>query len=562
MKRKALSAIFILIFCVLSLSASHDMRLIPLSSPVYEYVEDLYILEGKAAPQGAKPWTVADLKQQLERVTPSSDVSQQLYKTIEGYMEDSDKDVALRMNLSLEPAVAAHTNKDAFNASRYWKSQVLNEKPVKLNGEFYVYDYMAASMGLSLGMANTVDSPGFGKEARFKDAYATNIPFLFAAGNIDVDITDNSYVSLGLPYISLSFGRQQLSWGNGTMGNLILSNTLPYHDYVSLNASNNTWFDYTMLMTFYHHPMNYNHGHTSRIHGIQMFVAHRFEFRMFSDRLRLTLNEATMYQSEDNTVDFRIFNPLNIMHGLYVSANANSLASLELEFAPTKNLQFYASFVIDDLSVGESKAPENDSTLNMWGIMGGLRLTYPHWKGYFTINLEGVYTSPFMYHKDAYKDDDNNYSYTMDFIGSVASMHGNDRVYNRQYLSLPFGSDALAGLLSVSYTIPQKVSAGLNLFIMAHGITDIDTEGFKYEDGVTSDYVPGILATEHPHPLSGEKGVLSYTFSIGLEAEYYILRNMSIATSIDLIHIQNMNNASGNNETDIQLTLAFKYSVF
>ena len=295
-----------------------------------------------------------------------------------------------------------------------------------------------------------------------------------------------------------------------------------------------------------------------------MFVAHRFEFRMFSDKLRLTLNEATMYQSDDNTIDFRIFNPLNIMHGLYVSANANSLASLELEFAPTKNLQLYASFVIDDLAVGgEAVAPEDDATLSMWGIMGGLRLTYPHWKGYFTINLEGVYTSPFMYHKDAYNvdnvDDDKYIKYPMDFIGSVASMHGNNRVYNRQYLSFPFGSDALAGLLSVSYTIPQKVSAGVNLFIMAHGITNIDTEGFKYGNG-TRDYVPGILATEHPK--TEEKGVLSYTFNIGLEAEYYILKNMSIATSIDLIHIQNMNNASGNNETDIQLTLAFKYSVF
>ena len=42
----------------------------------------------------------------------------------------------------------------------------------------------------------------------------------------------------------------------------------------------------------------------------------------------------------------------------------------------------------------------------MWGVMGGLRLTYPHWKGYFTINLEGVYTSPFMYHKDAYVENE------------------------------------------------------------------------------------------------------------------------------------------------------------
>ena len=555
MKKRFLLLLILAAILTSALSASHDMEIIPLSSLVYEYMESLYVLEGKAAPQGAKPWTVADVKQQLDRITPTSVPAQNLYDILSEYTDKEDeKDVKVDVDMSLTPSIGLHINNTDFGESGKWRSKVLNDKLLHLNGSLYVYDYFAADMGLSLGFANSVSQVST-SEPRFNNKISTNIPFL-SAGNIDVDVTDNSYISVGVPYISLSLGRGQLSLGNGKMGNLILGNNLPYHDYLSISASNNTWFDYTMLMSFFTHPQNYYQGHTSLIHGIQMFIAHRFEMRMFSDKLRITLNEATMYQSEDNTIDFRVFNPLLIMHGFYISANANSLASIELEFAPFRNFQLYASFAIDDLAVKEEKAPEPGATLNMWGVMGGMRVSVPAKKGYFTLGLEAVYTTPFMYHKDSYGNAD----YSLDFIGTVSFMHDNKKVYNRQYLSFPFGSDALAAMLDVSYTNPLKWSIGLNLFAMAHGITNINTKGEIYPNENNSGKLPGWIMTENP--FTGEKGEISYTFDIGFNAECYLMRNLSVSAAADFIYVVNMDNKAGQNRQDLQFTLAVEYDIF
>ena len=572
MKKRFLLLLILAAILISAASASHDMEIIPLSSPVYEYMESLYVLEGKAAPQGAKPWTVADVKQQLDRITPTSVPAQNLYDILSEYTDSEDeKNVKVDVDMSLTPSLGLHINNTDFDESGKWRSQVLNDKLLHLNGSLYVYDYFAADMGLSVGLMNSVQAYNTGKnpeendkwyksehEDRFSERMSSNIPFL-SPGDIDVDVTDNSYISVGVPYISLSLGRGQLSLGNGKMGNLILGNTLPYHDYLSISASNNTWFDYTMLMSFFTHPMNYiEHrisGKESDINGIQMFIAHRFEMRMFSDKLRLSINEATMYQSEDNTIDFRVFNPLLIMHGYYISANANSLASIELEFAPFKNFQLYASFAIDDLSVNEKKAPEPGATLNMWGVMGGMRVSVPAKKGYFTLGLEAVYTTPFMYHKDSYGNAD----YSLDFIGTVGFMHGNKKVYNRQYLSFPFGSDALAALLDVSYTNPMRWSIGMNLFAMAHGITNITTKGEIYQNN-NSGKLPGWIMTENP--FTGDKGEISYTFDIGFNAKCYLMRNLSVSAAADFIYVVNMDNKAGQNRQDLQFTLAVEYDIF
>ena len=581
MKKRFLLLLILAAILTSALSASHDMEIIPLSSPVYEYMESLYVLEGKAAPQGAKPWTVADVKQQLDRINPTSVPAQNLYDILSEYTDREDeKDVKVDVDMSLTPSIGLHINNTDFDESGKWRSKVLNDKLLHLNGSLYVYDYFAADMGLSVGLMNSVQAYGekdvdadgnsisrwypSEHEDRFSERMASNIPFL-SSGDIDVDVTDNSYVSVGVPYISLSLGRGQLSLGNGKMGNLILGNTLPYHDYLSISASNNTWFDYTMLMSFFTHPVNYYHvkygdddrtsGKESDINGIQMFIAHRFEMRMFSDKLRLSINEATMYQSEDNTIDFRVFNPLLIMHGFYISANANSLASIELEFAPVKNLQLYASFVIDDLSVfGEPKVPEKNSTLNMWGVMGGMRVSVPAKKGYFTLGLEAVYTSPFMYHKETYNGAT---AHSLDFIGSIR--HNMGESYNRQYLSFPFGSDALAALLDVKYTNPMKWSLGMNIFAMMHGTTDIDSTAKRYDGEMTE--VPGWISDKNPFEDDG-KNSISYTFDIGFNAGCYLTRNLSLNAAVDFIYVANMDNIAGNSRQDIQFTLAVEYNIF
>ena len=566
---KVISAVLLLISSS-ALFAMNDMNIIPLSSPIYGYMDALYVLEGHAAAQGARPWTNADLRQQLDRIKPTSKAAENLYDEIGAFLEGNENNkVSGSWNISIEPAMALHSNDEYFDESDEWASPVQNNKLIKGEVGFYAMDYFAGKFGLSLGLRDSANSRGYADEDgsyyfqdssdedRFNSIFSTNIP-LISAGSIDTDVTDNSFISLGTPYISIALGRGQVSWGNGTMGNLILGNTLPYHDYISISASNNTWFDYSMLISFFSHPQNYYQNFTSEIHGIQLFIGHRFEFRMLSDKLRLTLNEAIMYHSPDNTVDFRIFNPLLILHGLFIPANANSLASFEIEYSPVKNLQLYLSMALDDLAVGdEPKAPENDATLNMWGITGGVRSAIPMNEGYFSIIGEVAYTSPFMYHKDSYQNGEysEKYNYVLDYVGSVRLSNGR---YRREYLSYPFGSDALAVLGGFSYTVPHGWSAGLKLFFMVHGVTDENSIAKKYDGSET--YVPGWIATKNPFD-PAEYGDISYTYNIGLDGEYYVLDNLSFSSSVDFVYIVNFDNKPGN-QFDIQWTVGMKYSIF
>ena len=53
---KSLIILALLFMIPASLTATNDMNIVPLSSPLYEYMDALYSLEGHAAPQGARPW--------------------------------------------------------------------------------------------------------------------------------------------------------------------------------------------------------------------------------------------------------------------------------------------------------------------------------------------------------------------------------------------------------------------------------------------------------------------------------------------------------------------------
>lgn len=563
-KSKLLILLFMLIAFINSfIFSANDSAVIPLSSPIYGYLDDLYILEGHAPAQGARPWTHADLKQQLDRITPTNEASKHLYDIINDFIEkDRNDKVSFDLNINIDPSIAAHSNAEDFDTSDKWVSEVLNDKLLGLNFGLYVKNYFAANIGLSLGFVDATNSrgtedlvfKGSANEDRFSSVFATNIPFI-SDGSIDPDVTDNTYLSLGNEYISFVLARGQVSWGNGVLGNLMLGNTLPYHDYISLSASNNTWFDYTMLVSFFPHPQNYyNQSIEDEVSGIQMFIGHRFEFRMFKDKLRLSLNESIMYHSMNGSIDFRAFNPLIILHGIFIPANANSLATVEVEYAPIKNLQLYVSAALDDYALpNEPQPPEYNSTLNMWGVMGGARGTVPIKIGYFSLNLEVVYTSPLMYHKDSYQDD-TRYNYVMDYVGAIRLSNGN---YRREYLSFPFGSDAFVIYTGAAYNVPQNWSVGMKFLFMAHGVTDENSIAKKY-DGVITE-VPGWLATSNP--FSDEEGEIEYIFNIGLDGEYYILDNLRISTGIDFIYAVNFDNQAGN-AFDIQWTLSLKYSVF
>lgn len=568
MKKILLTIVALTLICSYSF-AKEGMRTFPLSSDIYTYMDNLYLLEGKAAPRGARPWTRSTVVELLDAVSPSSQASETIAEAIREIADiEEDGEKTLRVYATLNPQAGIHTNK-SFNRSDLWAYPVMNAPLARLGGELYLNDIFSMQLSLTFEFANSLNIPKepgkapewqeiYNPQDRFKEIFSTNIPFV-SEGGINADFTTYATSTIGNDYFSATVARDQISWGNGMHGNLILGNTLPYHDYVNLHADNNSWFSFDTIVSFFSHPMNYDRTFLQQMDGLNFFLGHRFEFRFLQDKLRVSMNEAIMYQSKENHLDFRVLNPLLVMHGFYIPYNANSMFSAELEAAIMKNLQFYASFVIDDLAVaGERQPPEASSTPNSWGVLGGLRSTYPMNEGYFNTSFEMSYITPLTYHRrtgDHERDAGIVNDHSLDYIGSIRFFKNNSTFYDRRYLSLPFGSDSLAATLDFSYTVPRSWSAGSRFFFLAHGITDVNSEIYLHSEG---DESLGWLATKNP--FDGSEGEISYTFDLGFHGSYEPIDSLRLSIQTDFIYVLNFKHQKGN-AFDMQTTIGLTYTL-
>ena len=550
--KRLITAAVLLSIC-LSLSAVSSLRIFELDHPLYDEMEALFVLEGKSSPLGSKPWTETDVQHLLDRISPSSDISQNLKNRIEGYI--SEKESGLLFNAVINPQLLLHSNKDSFNKTDdIVSSSLLDEQAATIGLGYYYKNNVAMYMDASLGVAPS--DAGDNASKRLSSLFGSNIPFLPDSLNI-MNFPYNAYFNVGADALRLFIGRGQTEWGNGEMGNMMLGNTLPYHDYLTLTFTGSRHFSYQLLSSFFSHSENKDKGDREQMHGLRFFLGHRFEFAFFDDKLTFAVNDGLMYQAENGYFDLRLLNPLFFMHNGFMAYHSNSLLTLEAEYSPIKNLSIYAQVGIDDLAVaGEPKPGESGGSANGVGAMAGLRWTVPiSDKSYSYGNAEFVYTSPYMYHRALESGGGSNDLY---YVSSTRYMN-NGLKFVERYLSFPFGSDALACQLQAGYNTPGLYDIKAKAFFMAHGVMDKNSTIRQYRDGDKVVHAPSTSNPLASTPGSEDKGgVVEYTLRTGLEAEYRPLSYLPINAGIYLITVWNKGNYSVPVCFDVQFNLGFK----
>ena len=132
---RRLSVILILLIAVtLSLSAYNGQKVIPLESGVYEAMDTLYLLEGKALPSTTRPWTVAETEKILSKV--SEGTSPELYAVIRKAIDEKPRlnvDEMFGMTFSgfVSATGYAHTNTDfryPFNGMTNYRFKAICRK--------------------------------------------------------------------------------------------------------------------------------------------------------------------------------------------------------------------------------------------------------------------------------------------------------------------------------------------------------------------------------------------------------------------------------------------------
>ena len=576
--RKYLFCLFILVLLVTPLFAS--MYMFQMDHPVYDEMDALYVMEGKAAAMGIRPWSDTDVRHMLQDVKPKSSAGKALKERIESYLEDVErKNTRFLLDLSFTPGFAFHTNPDDFDAEEDWytnniQDDTLADAGIGLSYKENIYGYMDFSIGLNYaGLEDISDNNVTEDDIRYNEYFSTNILGV-SEGTFSANMPYRALLVAGADGFRVNVGRDRLSWGNGMMGNLMLGDTLPYHNFFSATFTGSEHFSYQMLISFFAHSSDYiNEGTFSGsgpdigddVDGLRFFLGHRFEVSLFDHRLTFAINESIMYQSESGYLNPGALNPLMFLHNLYISENSNSLMTAEIEWSPFRRWSFYLQGAVDEFSLpGEKSPPDKGSKPNAWGVMAGVRGVFPAGENYFYSGFEFVYTSPYLYHRTG---DDDEAAYDLYYVSSIRAYDDDDgmKILTR-YLSLPYGSDAIAGLFRFGYNDIDSFKVEGDVMFMAHGIVSAYSSIREYtgsESVATTPSTENAFTDEDYDSLYNvlSDGEVEYSLIFGAGGEKQVTKWFSFDASLYFNVYWNKDNLSTCTKFDIQLAVGLKFFI-
>lgn len=205
---------------------------------------------------------------------------------------------------------------------------------------------------------------------------------------------DRAYFRGKLPWIEVEAGRDNLWWGPGRHGTLLLSDNMPL-DMISLSASLGIA------------RMDYFHATLSAYQG-RYLAGHRLSLRL-PGTTQVGFSENVLYISQNPEPTY--LNPLMPYYasqqllGGVADSMSNILWSFELQTNPLKGLKLYGELLVDDYQYEQTPpAP------NKLGFLGGFQVSNP--LGLQNIDLQAEYTR---INRWVYTHKDSTVAYVYDF---------------------------------------------------------------------------------------------------------------------------------------------------
>lgn len=564
----------------------------PVDTEIFEAISYLYINQGLALPSTSGPWSEAELLAMLAKVDSSGledgmwEAYDYAYSALNTSPKIEAKGVDFSWNLDVALEGYYHTNTNDFVDRDTWIRGFIDQKPllgVSLetwpSSNFYGYSEFTVGNSHSL-IGENEDGMAFGTTS-----LSTNLIVLPPAqlNDLDFNMPYRAFVAAGGEHWTFQLGRDRLSWGAGESGNLMLSDNLKYHNMARITTYGDK-FKYTFVTSFFPHSSSYmdddggptqGENQESLLIGLNLFMSHRLEWRMFQDKVGLAVTESIMYQSKENTFDLRIFNPAMLFHDYYIRSNANSLLSVELDYTPIKGLNIYGQMVVDEFSLPGETVPSatDDNYPITFGYLGGVKSVFPVQDLIGHASLEFAYTDPFLYLRYETKNGataDDPDPYHLNFVGVIREFtNGAGMFYNAEFLGYPCGGDAIVVNLNGGVKRFGKWNVALNGFYMMHGTFDIYTAwsvvGDEGNTGVSHEI--STPTTDHPTENYNDstaqttRNSASHTVVVGASGAYRITEGLRVFGQLDYINISNYGNIAGQKTSDVQLTLGISYSL-
>lgn len=568
---------------------ANKQKIFTLDSDVYEAIASLYVIQGLSLPSTTGPYSEAELLMMLDKVDTGKlhGATKATYDYIASQLDTQPtiqtKGMGLSWNFDASLETYTHTNTTEFVGRENWNRGYISQKPLLSVGletwpSDSFYGYSEFSIGNTYTLENTFGSA----------AFSTNMIVLPPATLMDLDFNMpyRAFVAMGGDNWTFQLGRDRMSWGAGESGNLMMGDNLKYHNMARYTAFGET-YKYTFVTSFFPHPSAYldvtggvgtagdaveGAGQGAILSGLNMFMAHRLEWRMFNNKVGLALTESIMYQSEENLLDLRVLNPAMIFHDNYIRSNSNSLLGLELDYTPIQGLNLYGQAVVDEFSLpGEAVPSATEVNYPVtFGYLAGVKAVAPIGNLMGHASLEFAYTDPFLYlryQEDSGASATTGDAYSLNFVGTIREFTNKSGTrYNAEFIGYEYGGDALVFNLNGGVKQYGKWNVEANGFFMLHGTFDIYTMWSRIGGSSGVPYDISTPTTDHPTGNYNDSDVsdrdsVSQTLVVGVSGAYEFTPCLKAFGQVDYIHIGNYGNVSGTVVSDVQLTLGVTYHI-
>ncbi|GHU35050.1 hypothetical protein FACS1894172_16230 [Spirochaetia bacterium] len=584
-------------------TANHQ-KIIPIDSDIYEAIKILHISQGIALPSTAGPWSEDELLLMLNRIDPARLRPEELNAYHFAERELTRPEKAFQFFGTINAEAYTHANPEKFTRTDdYIRPMNLTQPFLALNVAFRLTPYAYGMSEFSLGNEKyntildkngkkSVASSFFGSQV-----VSSNIPMIppGTMNDLNFNFPTRAFVSLGAAGWNVEIGRERLSWGPGESGNFMIGSQVDYHNNVRATFYSKQ-FKYIFNVSGFPSPDEYYAPDSTGAvqwlkdtgwehQGLNLFIAHRLEWRMLKDKLNMALNESIMYQPE-NGVDMQYFMPTIILHNLYRAYEANSLLTLEADYALMPALNIYGQIAIDDFHLPGEPAPgtEDDSNPDAFGFMLGAKTALPVAGGILTGSFEAAYTQPYLYLRSQSLTA-NKGKRELNYVvaNRYESMnHGSiDPLFVEEFLGYRWGGDAIVLNAKTHYHTFGKWQAGANLLFMIHGTfdkwtkwtaVDMEDAGGGWEAGIDVDgsYTnrPGYQDTPTSSHYQGNytdanvqnRNAPYILTALSLFGSYQILPSLKAYGQADVVLIANKGNIKGNFAADFQFSAGISWT--
>ncbi|MDD6840958.1 MAG: hypothetical protein PUD65_06605 [Spirochaetales bacterium] len=477
-KTKILILALLLLFAPSLGAKGNGSYIYPLSSPIYSWLEEAYLLEGLGHPSSSKPWSgseVDNILSLLEGRAVEERTAELMEKARKENGSHSSEGGDISFSLSVSPEFYAHSNEEEYNLESSWihgfdyrNPFLMGEMDISFFDRFHLYSNLSLGWGRTtykdewiklkdmesfIGVGAIVDKDD-DKASVVTSSYLYSKPFLFSFPHIDklnIETPTRNYLSTGGEGWFLTLSKDKLQWNKSHIGSFIFDSHLEYQEYLRFKLFRDK-LSFEYVMEFFDTDTSNNVMSTGS--GIyRLFSAHAISYRPVPSLL-FTLSEDIMYVSD--SVDPHYLNPSTLYHNLNNSTLLNAIAHVAFSFSPMKGVNTYGQFVLD-----QATAPTEASTqAAAWGISLGIEGVFKAGKGTIEYNAEGAYTTPELYRRQK-----------ADFL--LFQRYSTNINYKRflffDYFGFPYGGDSVVMEGEIKYISHDGWNTGIKGEYLLHG---------------------------------------------------------------------------------------------